>query len=339
MKRLLLALVVVVAAAAAAAGWLWHQYGSAPLALSSDPTVVTIARGSGGAAVAHQLREAGVDVEPLLLRAALRLRGDGARMKAGTYRIEAGTTLERLLDRLVAGDVVLEELRVPEGWAFRQLRAAIDAHPALAHDSRDLTDKELLERLGLPYEHPEGLFFPNTYRFSRGASDFEVLGQAAELMRARLEAAWEKRAPNLPLANPYELLILASIIEKETGMEEDRRRVADVFINRLRIGMMLQSDPTTIYGMGEKFDGNLRRRDLRTDTPHNTYTRPGLPPTPIALPGEASLLAAVNPAETRDLYFVSRGDGSSQFSETLEAHNRAVREFQLRRRGPEGGSR
>lgn len=338
MKRLLLALVVVVAAAAAAAGWLWHQYGHAPLELANEPTVVTIARGSGGVAIARQLREAGVDVEPLLLRAALRLRGDGARMKAGTYEIPAGTTLERLLDRMVAGDVVLEEIRIPEGWTFRQLRAAIDAHPALAHDSRDLPDKEVLERLGLPYDHPEGLFFPNTYRFTRGASDFEVLGHAAELMRGRIDAAWAQRAPDLPLANPYEMLILASIIEKETGLEEDRRRVAGVFVNRLRIGMMLQSDPTTIYGMGEKFDGNLRRRDLRTDTPHNTYTRPGLPPTPIALPGEASLMAAANPAETRALYFVSRGDGSSEFSETLEAHNRAVREYQLRRRAPGGAS-
>jgi UPF0755 protein len=261
-------------------------------------------------------------------------------MQAGTYRIEAGTTLERLLDRLVAGDVIFEEIRIGEGWTFRQLRAAIDAHPELAHDSRDLTEAELLARLKLSHEHPEGLFFPNTYRFARGTSDFEVLGQAADLMRRHLEAAWERRVPDLPLTSPYELLILASIVEKETGLEEDRRRVAGVFVNRLRIGMMLQSDPTTIYGMGESFDGNLRRRDLRTDTPHNTYTRGGLPPTPIAMPGEASLLAAANPAESRELYFVSRGDGSSQFSETLDAHNRAVREFQLRRRpAAEGASR
>src|SRR5690606_29085088 len=205
--------------------------------------------------------EGGVDVEPLMVRAAFRLRGDDARIKAGTYRVEQGTTLERLLDRLVAGDVILEEIRIGEGWTFRQLRAAIDAHPALAHDSRELTEAELLARLKLPHEHAEGLFFPNTYHFSRGASDFDVLLQAATLMRAHLEAAWEKRAPELPLASPYELLILASIIEKETGAEEDRRRVAGVFVNRLRIGMMLQSDPTTIYGMGEDFDGNLRRRD------------------------------------------------------------------------------
>src|SRR5690606_21027974 len=191
MKRLLLALVIVVAAAAAAAGWLWHQYGHAPIVLATAPTVVTIAKGSGGVAIARQLREAGVDVEPLLLRAALRMRGDGVRMKAGTYRIEAGTTLERLLDRLVAGDVIFEELRVVEGWTFGQLRAAIDAHPALAHDSRDLTEAELLGRLGLPYEHAEGLFFPNTYRFARGTSDFDILGQAAGLMRSHLEAAWE----------------------------------------------------------------------------------------------------------------------------------------------------
>ncbi|MFA7503431.1 MAG: endolytic transglycosylase MltG [Burkholderiaceae bacterium] len=339
MKRLLLAFVVVVAAVATTAGWLWHQYGHAPLAMADSPTIVTIARGSGAIGIARQLRAAGVDVEPLMLRAALRMRGDGGRMQAGTYRIEAGTTLEHLLDRLVAGDVVFEELRIGEGWNFRQLRAAIDAHPELAHDSRDLTEAELLERLGLPYEHAEGLFFPSTYRFARGTSDFEVLGQAAELMRRHIDAAWEQRAPELPLADPYEMLILASMIEKETGLAEDRRRVAGVFVNRLRIGMLLQSDPTTIYGMGESFDGNLRRRDLRTDTPHNTYTRPGLPPTPIAMPGEASLLAAVTPAETRELYFVSRGDGSSQFSENLDAHNRAVREFQLRRRAPVGESR
>ncbi len=339
MKRLLLALVMVVAAVAATAGWLWYQYGHAPITVAGSPATVTLAKGSGALAVAHQLREGGVDVEPLMLRAALRLRGDDARIKAGTYRIEQGTTLERLLDRLVAGDVILEEIRIGEGWTFRQLRAVIDAHPALAHDSRDLTEPELLARLKLPHGHAEGLFFPNTYHFSRGASDFDILAQAAGLMRSHLEAAWEKRAPELPLSSPYELLILASIIEKETGKEEDRRRVAGVFVNRLRIGMMLQSDPTTIYGMGETFDGNLRRRDLRTDTPHNTYTRAGLPPTPIAMPGEASLLAAVTPADTRELYFVSRGDGSSQFSETLDAHNRAVREYQLRRRPPVGASR
>lgn len=338
MKRLLLALVVVVAVVAGTAGWLWHQYEHAPIMVASAPATVTIVKGSGAVAVARQLREGGVDVEPLMLRAALRWRGDDARIKAGTYRIEQGTTLERLLDRLVAGDVILEDIRIGEGWTFRQLRAAIDAHPALAHDSRDLTEEELLVRLKLPHAHAEGLFFPNTYHFSRGASDFDILAQAASLMRTHLEAAWEKRTAELPLSNPYELLILASIIEKETGAEEDRRRVAGVFVNRLRIGMMLQSDPTTIYGMGENFDGNLRRSDLRADTPHNTYTRAGLPPTPIALPGEASLLAAVTPAETRELYFVSRGDGSSQFSETLDAHNRAVREYQLRRRSPASAS-
>lgn len=331
MKRLLLAFALLATAAAAGASWLWYQYAQVPLALATTPTTVTIARGAGAAAAARALRVAGVDVEPTLMRLALRLRGEDAAIKAGTYRIEAGTTLDRLLDRLVAGDVILEEFRISEGWSFRQLRAALDAHPALMHDSRGLSEAQLLARLQLPYEGAEGLFFPNTYHFSPGASDFEVLGAAATLMRTRLEAAWQGAAADLPLASPYELLILASIVEKETGADADRTRVAAVFVNRLRRGMLLQSDPTTIYGLGEAFDGRLRRKHLRADTTHNTYTRPGLPPTPIAMPSGAALLAAANPAQTRELYFVARGDGTSEFSETLAAHNRAVQRFILRR--------
>lgn len=333
MKRLLLVLAVVVTAILVAAGWAWREYALVPVELAESPVEVTLARGSTASAVAVQLRSAGVMASPLLVRGALRLRGDDAKIKAGTYRIAAGGTLAELLDRLVAGDVILEELRIVEGWTLRQLRAAVDAHPALAHDSKGLSEQELLARLRLPHERAEGLFFPSTYRFSKGASDFDVLGQAAALMRQHLETAWATAGDGLPLSSPYELLILASMVEKETGRPEDRQRVAGVFVNRLRRGMLLQSDPTTIYGMGESFDGNLRRRDLRADTPHNTYTRAGLPPTPIAMPGEAALLAAATPAQTRELYFVARGDGSSEFSDDLASHNRAVARYQLAPRG------
>jgi UPF0755 protein len=225
--------------------------------------------------------------------------------------------------------VLRERLTIVEGWTFRELRAALGAAADLRQDSARLTDAELLRAIGATESHPEGLFAPDTYLFDPGSSDLDLLRSAYRAQLAQVAQAWEKRAADAPLKSPYELLILASIVEKETGQADERALVAAVFVNRLKIGMRLQTDPTVIYGLGEKFDGNLRKRDLLADGPYNSYTRAGLPPTPIALPGRASLLAAVTPAPSRALYFVARGDGTSQFSETLTEHNRAVAKYQL----------
>lgn len=225
---------------------------------------------------------------------------------------------------------MLSEIRFPEGWTFKQMREVVDKHPFLKHETAKLSDAELLKRLGAVETHPEGLFFPSTYRFSPNALDMEVYKNAYRQTKKLVEEAWAKRPPDSPLKSPYDLLILASIVEKETGVEADRPKVAAVFLNRMKIGMPMQSDPTTIYGMGDKFDGNLRRKDLQTDTPYNTYTRGGLTPTPISLVSKASLQAVVAPANIKALYFVARGDGSSEFSDDLAAHNRAVQKFQLK---------
>jgi len=228
---------------------------------------------------------------------------------------------------MVRGDQVLEQLRLIEGWNWRQVRAAMAVAPSLKARTAQMSDADIMAALGQPGVAPEGRFFPDTYAYSRGVSDLTVLKRAHAAMQARLAAAWSKRAANLPLRNADEALILASIVEKETGAAADRNKVSAVFVNRLRLGMPLQTDPTVIYGLGEAFDGNLRKRDLLADTPFNTYTRGGLPPTPIAMPGAASLQAALNPAAIKAVYFVARGDGSSEFSDDLAAHNRAVNKY------------
>ena len=331
MPRLLASLLALAALACAAALWAVHDYRSAPLRLESSPVRVTIPKGAGARAVAAALEREGIGVSAERFVLAFRLRGDDDRIKAGTYRFESPLTLRALMDKLVAGDVWLTEIRFIEGWTFRQMREAVAAHPDLAKDSVPMSDAAILQAIGAPERHPEGLFFPNTYRFTPGASDLEVWRQAYQLMQRTLQAAWEARAPNLPYRDPYQALVIASIIEKETGASHERDRISAVFANRLRIGMPLQSDPTTIYGMGAAFDGNLRKRDLQTDTPYNTYTRRGLPPTPIAAPGRESIVAALNPAAIDALYFVARGDGTSEFSRDLAAHNRAVARYQLKR--------
>ncbi len=331
MKRFLTLFVLLGLLAGAAAGLGWYQYRLAELPVGESPMRLRVERGDSLTAVGERLRAQGVALPAWQLTLAARLRGDAHTIKAGVYELAAPITLAGLLDKLVRGDVLLFDLTVVEGWTFRQMRAALARQPELRQDSADATDAEILTRIGASEPHPEGLFFPSTYRFSPGSSDFELYAQAYRLMRQTLDAAWRARAEDLPLRTPYEALILASIVEKETGRPEDRGQVAGVFVNRLRIGMMLQSDPTTIYGLGERFDGNLRRSDLRAPTPYNTYTRGGLPPTPIALPGRAAIEAALQPDKTPALYFVSRGDGSSEFSNDLAAHNRAVARYQLRR--------
>ena len=225
----------------------------------------------------------------------------------------------------------MAEARFIEGWTFAQLRGALDGNGALKHETAGWSDAQILQRLGIEKTSPEGLFFPDTYLFAMASSDLALLKQAYARMQTKLQVLWEGRASGLPLKSPYEALIFASIVEKETGRSDEREMVAAVFINRLKRGMRLQTDPTVIYGLGSVYDGNLRRRDLLTDTVYNTYTRYGLPPTPIAMPGEASIKAALNPAQNSALYFVARGDGSHQFSSNLVDHNRAVNKFQLHR--------
>jgi UPF0755 protein len=249
-------------------------------------------------------------------------------IKAGTYELRTGATPLDLLGKLVRGEFAVADVKLIEGWTFRQVRAALDAHPRIRHETAGLSDADVLRRLDVPIVHPEGWFFPDTYVFPRGASDVEILRQAYRAMEKRLNAAWAQREQQVPLSSPYDALILASIVEKETGRADDRAMVAAVLTNRLRIGMRLQADPTVIYGLGTGFDGNLRKRDLLADTPYNTYTREGLPPTPIAMPGLASIEATLRPAQSEALYFVARGDGTSEFSRTLEDHNRAVTKYQ-----------
>ena len=331
-KALIGLLVAAILLAAAGAGWMaWFAHQ--PLALRESPLEFTIQPRATLTRAAGDIVQSGVKMSPWQFTTLARVLGRDKTVKAGTYRVEAGITPLGLLDKLARGEVVQAEIALAEGWTFRQMREALDAHPHLRHETRGLPDSEIMRRLGAPDVPAEGRFFPDTYRFARGAADLEILRTAYRTMQRHLEAAWSSRKDDLPLGDPEEALILASIVEKETGRSVDRTAVAAVFLNRLRAGMKLQADPTVIYGMGDKFDGNLRRKDLEADTPYNTYTRTGLPPTPIASPGLASLQAIVNPAESDALYFVSRGDGSSQFSRTLDEHNRAVTKYQLRGRG------
>ena len=319
----LLLLALVAAALAAGAAW-WL---ARPLALPASPYAFDVKQGATLRSVARELAAAGVLPSPWPLVALARLKGVDRTIKAGNYEIDAGLTLPELLDRLTQGDVTQLALTIPEGTTFAELRAMLAAEERIGKTA-GLSDAELMTKLGDPGMAPEGWFFPDTYYFASGTTDVALLRRAHRLMRERLDAAWAKRAEGLPLKDPYEALILASIVEKETGRPADRPLIASVLVNRLRLGMRLQADPTVIYGLGARFDGNLRKRDLEAETPFNTYVREGLPPTPIALPGQAALDAALNPPRTTYLYFVSRGDGSSEFSDNLADHNRAVAKFQ-----------
>lgn len=292
------------------------------------PVEFTIAPGSGAHAAGLQMVDAGVPMEPLLFNLLARATSSSARLKAGPYELKPGTTPLRLMEQLVKGEFAQETLTIIEGWTFRQMRQAMAASKGLKHDTADLSDQALMAQIDADYKRPEGLFFPDTYLFPRGASDLLVFKQAHAAMLARLGDAWSKRDPALPYKTPYEALTMASIVEKETGQKSERNMIAAVFVNRLKLGMLLQTDPTVIYGMGDKYDGKIRKKDLETDTPYNTYTRAGLPPTPIALPGVQSLTAALAPAKSPALYFVSRGNGTSQFSDNLTDHNRAVNQYQ-----------
>jgi UPF0755 protein len=319
------ALLALAAGVAVAASWWWLMQ---PLSLPASPFAFDVKAGASLKAVARELAAQKALPAEWPLVALARVRGVDRVIKAGNYEVEAGITLPELLDRLTQGDVTQTSITIVEGSTFGELKATLASDPGIVNNAKSLADADMMAKLGGEGGAPEGWFFPDTYFFAAGSSDLSILARAHQLMRERLDAAWAKRAPGLPLKDPYEALILASIVEKETGRPADRPLVASVFLNRLRAGMRLQTDPAVIYGMGKRFDGNLRKRDLEADTPYNTYTRDGLPPTPIALPGQASLEAVTNPPSTPYLYFVARGDGTSEFSANLADHNRAVAKFQ-----------
>ncbi len=310
-----------------AAIWL-TRFATSPVDVSEEKRFFNIDRGLGVSQVAQQLETEGFVTDSRAFTVLARVLGKTGEIKAGSYQTEERVTPLDLLDKLTRGEFAQGQIRFIEGWTFRQLRSALDAHPALTHETAGLTGEEILERLSVEETHPEGLFFPDTYYFSAGTSDLTILRHAYDKMAEVLDQAWQARASKLPVKTKYQGLILASIVEKETGDPSEREMVAAVFVNRLRKGMRLQTDPTVIYGLGETFDGNLRKRDLLEDQPYNTYTRYGLPPTPIALPGEAAILATLQPAKTPALYFVSKGDGTHHFSNSLKEHNRAVNQFQ-----------
>jgi UPF0755 protein len=333
--RRLAVLLLGTAILATAAGWiLLDRWLATPLAIGDEPLQVEIPRGQPLAATARELAARGVLEHPRWLLAYARFTGADGRIRAGEYSIEPGTTPAGLLALFESGKVVQHTITFVEGSTFRDLRAALTREPHLRQTLAGQGDDAVMSALGEPGQAPEGLFFPDTYVFGKGTTDLEILRQARERMRRELDAAWQSRAGDLPLEVPYEALILASIVEKETALASERPRIAGVFVERLRRGMRLQTDPTVIYGLGEAFDGNLRRSDLERDGPYNTYTRTGLPPTPIALPGADALRAAVLPDERGELFFVATGlpDGSHAFSSTLAEHEAAVKEYLVRYR-------
>ncbi|MBM3341974.1 MAG: endolytic transglycosylase MltG [Betaproteobacteria bacterium] len=326
-RRLLLVALALAASALAAGvaviGALNHESSFNPASIAYDLKLGTSLR-----TASRELAALGVIQSAWLFESAGRLRGDAPHIKAGNYEFTSPMSPLALLRKITRGDATQVVVRFIDGWTFKQVRQALSQHEALKHETRDLSDADIALKLGIADGNIEGWIFPDSYYFARGSSDLAVLRRAHRLMQKHLGEQWDKRPSRLPLASPYEALILASIVEKETGRADDRALVSSVFVNRLRIGMRLQTDPTLIYGMGDTFNGNLRRRDLQTDTPWNTYTRAGLPPTPIAMPGLASLQAALNPADSNMFYFVARGDGTSQFSQTLDEHNAAVTKYQ-----------
>ena len=327
MRALIRALILLLFLAALAAGGAWWWLNQ-PLNLTAPNLELEIELGTTPRGVAQNVVKAGVQTDARLLYAWFRLSGKDRAIKAGNYELSTGLTPYELLQKLARGEESLRALTIVEGWNWRQVRAALAREEFLKQDSAGLSDEAVMTALGRVGVMPEGRFFPDTYTYAKGSSDMAVLRRAMHSMDRRLADAWAMRAANTPLKSADEALTLASIVEKETGRAADRALIAGVFANRLRIGMRLQTDPTVIYGVGASFDGNLRKRDLQTDTPWNTYTRAGLPITPIAMPGKAALMAAVQPDQTKALYFVAKGDGTSHFSASLDEHNRAVNRYQ-----------
>ncbi|HET8869496.1 MAG TPA: endolytic transglycosylase MltG [Aquabacterium sp.] len=327
-SRVLIALVLTVVAVLGALGWWWvHK----PLELSGEPLEVSIESGQTPRDVAKEWVRAGVQTSPWLLYQWFRWSGQSKLIRAGSYELQRGATPADLLRMLVRGDARLATVRLIEGWTFKRFRQELAQADGLKSTISEMSDDAVMVALGAPGTSAEGHFFPDTYSYAKGSNDIDVLRRAWRAMNHHLQDAWAERDPQTPLKSPEEALILASIVEKETGREADRGMISGVFNNRLRLGMPLQTDPSVIYGLGDRFDGNLRKIDLQTDTPFNTYTRRGLPPTPISMPGKAALFAAVRPAPTQAIYFVARGDGTSAFSTSLTEHNRAVNQYQRKR--------
>ena len=322
MIKKLIYLLILTIVALCAGFWYWTTQP-----ISTAKIEFVIKSGSGLRSSTEQIAQAGVPINPLMLEILARLTGQTNKLKAGTYEAAAGITPTDLLNKIVKGDFAQFSIAFIEGWNFKQMRAAILQNQFTQHDTATFSEQDILAKLNTNYTQAEGLFYPDTYIFPKGTSDMAIYKRAFEQLQQHLALAWQQRDTSSPLKTPYEALILASIVEKETGRKSDRNKIAGVFVNRLRLGMLLQTDPTVIYGMGESYQGKIRRRDLQQDTPYNTYTRAGLPPTPIALVGMESIQAALHPEKTDALYFVARGDGSSQFSATLDQHNQAVNQF------------
>ena len=330
-KHALLVCLIALAFAAGLVSSVFSDYQSAPLHRDATPRRLVISLGSGPGGIAAAFDRAGFQVSGQRLVWIIRLRGDVARYRAALYEIAPGQTLKATLDMVARGEGQPATVRLGEGITFRQVRDIIDTHPHVHPDTRGLEEAVLLARIGIAHPSGEGLFLPDTYHFAPGSSAVQLYREAWKAMERVLQQEWAARSPGLPLQSAYEALVLASMIEKETGRPQDRAMVSSVFVNRLRKGMLLQSDPTTVFALGASFDGRLRRRDLQFDHPHNTYVRPGLPPTPIALPSKAAIEAAMRPAESPAFFFVARGDGSTEFSVDLKAHNQAVERFILKR--------
>jgi UPF0755 protein len=328
-KRIFWTMLALTILLAAASGW-WML---TPMSMPTPTVDVSIAPQTPVREIAQAVSDAGVNVQPLVLYAFFRASGQSRKLRAGSYELSQGNTPLDLLRKLSRGEESLKAISLIDGWTFRQFKAALAKAEGLKHDTQDLSDDALMAQLGMPGVAPEGRFFPDTYTYGKGTSELHVMQRAANAMTKQLAAAWGQRQSDIQVKTFDEALILASIVEKETGRESDRTTISRVFHNRLAVGMPLQTDPTVIYGMFDSFDGNLRRADLRTDHPWNTYTRKGLPPTPISMPGRNALKAAVQPAPSNALYFVAKGDGTSHFSATLEEHNSAVNRYQRRASG------
>jgi len=307
-------------------GW----YGSRPVTPAQLPVDFSILSGNSLKAVAHNLEAKGLIEQPLAFVVLGRILGQASKIKAGSYLLDKPLSPYRLLDKITSGETKLSKLTVVEGWTFRQMRAELDRRADVHHDTQGMTDAAILKAIAPGEAHPEGLFFPDTYYFDGGDSDLKIYRRAYDLMQKRLAAAWQGKRAGLPYEKPYQALIMASIVEREPGAPDERPLIAAVFLNRLRIDMPLQTDPTVIYGLGERYDGNIHKSDLENDTPYNTYTRHGLPPTPIALPSEEAIAAVLHPAASKALYFVAKGGGRHQFSNTLDEHNRAGYRYQIK---------
>ncbi|MCP1375963.1 endolytic transglycosylase MltG [Dyella lutea] len=329
------ALILLLLLAAVAAAWLWRdldRFGRTPLDIASAGQTIDVARGTGFKQIVDELRSRGLShAAPLYWRALAEQMHVAGRLHAGEYALVPGLTPRSLLENMAAGRVLQHDFTIIDGWTFAELRAALDKASSLRHLTRGMDNATIMQKIGAPGEMPEGRFLPETYAYVKGDSDLDVLKRAYAAMHKTLDALWPGRDQGLPLATPYDALILASIVEKETGRADERKRIAGVFVRRLEHHMLLQTDPSVIYGMGASYTGNIHKRDLTTDTPYNTYTRPGLPPTPIALPGKPAIEAALHPASGDELYFVAKGDGTHVFARTLAEHDRNVDCYQLKR--------